>query len=47
MLKPSIIEISQWQKEYYSIRMPTMTKDEFINRKKRDWYRQQYYKKSG
>jgi hypothetical protein len=43
MKKPSLIEISKWEKEWYSIRMPTITKQEFINKKKQNWYRQQYY----
>ena len=42
--KPTIIELSQWQKEYYSLRSPAMTKDEYINKRKRDWYRYQYNK---
>jgi hypothetical protein len=42
MPKPSIIEISAWEKDWYSIRMPTMTKEQFINKKKQNWYRQQY-----
>lgn len=41
--KPGIIEISAWEKEYYSIRIPTMTKQEYINQRKRDWYRYQWY----
>jgi hypothetical protein len=45
MNKPTLIEISAWQKEFYSIRMPTMTKEQFINKKKQQWYREQYYKK--
>jgi hypothetical protein len=42
--KPTIIELSQWQKEYYTLRSPAMTKDEYINKRKRDWYRYQYHK---
>jgi hypothetical protein len=45
MSKPTLIEISAWQKEFYSIRMPTMTKEQFINKKKQQWYREQYHKK--
>lgn len=41
--KPSVIQISAWQKEWYSIRMPTMTKEEYINKRKSDWYRFHYY----
>jgi hypothetical protein len=45
MNKPTLIEVSKWEKEYYSIRMPSMTKEQFINKKKSQWYREQYYKK--
>ena len=44
-MKPTLIDISRWEKEYYSLRMPAMTKDEFIKRKKNEWYREQYHKK--
>ena len=42
--KPTIIELSQWQKEYYSLRSPSMTKDDYIKQRTKDWYRYQYYK---
>jgi hypothetical protein len=41
--KPTVIEISQWQKEWYSKRSPSMTKEEYINQRKKDWYRYHYY----
>jgi len=41
--KPSIIEISKWELEYYSKRMPKMTKEEYIKLKLRNWYRFHYY----
>ncbi len=41
--KPTVIEISQWQKEYYSLRSPSMTKDEYMKQRTKDWYRYQYY----
>ena len=45
--KPSIIQISQWELEYYRIRMPGMTKEKYINKRKRDWYRFHYYNNKG
>ena len=44
--KPTIIEMSKWQKEYYSIRMPTETKEDFIKKKLKEWYRNQWYLKN-
>jgi|688.fasta_scaffold239346_1 hypothetical protein len=41
--KPSVIQISAWQKQWYSIRMPTMSKDEFLKGKLKDWYRHQWH----
>jgi hypothetical protein len=41
---PTLIEISAWQREYYGLRNPAMTKDEYINKRKQDWYRYQYHK---
>ena len=41
--KPTVIQISQWELEYYSMRTP-LTKDEYIKQRTKDWYRYQYYK---
>jgi hypothetical protein len=41
--KPSVIQISAWQKEWYSLRSPTMTKEEFLKGKLKDWYRYQWH----
>lgn len=43
--KPGIIEISAWQKEWYSIRTPAITKEEFMKEKHKQWYRYQWYKR--
>lgn len=43
--KPTVIQISQWELEYYSMRMPTMTKEEYIKQRTKDWYRYQWYNK--
>ena len=45
--KPTVIQLSQWQKEWYSLRSPTITKDEFLKGKLKDWYRYQWHKKNG
>jgi hypothetical protein len=42
--KPTIIELSQWQKEFYTLRNPAMTKEEYIAKRTKDWYRYQYHK---
>lgn len=42
--KPSVIQLSQWELEYYSIRSPTMDKETYIKQRTKDWYRYQYYK---
>ena len=41
--KPSIIELSQWQKEWYSVLTPKQTKEEFFKQKHKEWYRYQWY----
>lgn len=44
MKKPTIIEKSKWEKEYYSIRNPDFTKEQYLKKKASEWYREQYYK---
>jgi hypothetical protein len=41
--KPSILELSKWELDYYSIRMPTVSKKEFIAARTRQWYRHQWH----
>lgn len=41
--KPTVIETSKWELEYYRIRMPTMTKEEYIKSRLKAWYRFHYY----
>lgn len=42
--KPTFIETSKWELEYYTIRSPAMTKTEYIAKRTKDWYRYQYHK---
>jgi hypothetical protein len=42
--KPTIMETSKWELDYYKLRSPTMTKDEFLKGKLKNWYRYQYHK---
>ncbi len=41
--KPTFIELSKWQKQWYSIRNPQVTKDEFMKYKHKEWYRYQWH----
>lgn len=41
--KPTVIQTSQWELEYYSMRT-SLTKEEYIKQRTKDWYRYQYYK---
>lgn len=41
--KPTVIQTSQWELEYYSMRT-NLTKEEYIKQRTKDWYRYQYYK---
>jgi hypothetical protein len=42
--KPTVIQLSQWEFDYYKLRSPAMTKQEFIKKCEKDWYRYQYHK---
>jgi hypothetical protein len=40
--KPTVIELSKWELEYYTIKQPTMTKIEYLKKRCADWYKYQY-----